>query len=240
MDFPTAWGRSRTMRVTRDVIQSVIVSPLFHYLGQLEVRGSHYLVGDGPFIIAANHVSTLDTPVVLSSLPSRIRRRTVVAAAIDTFFAKRLTATTSVFMWNAIPIDRHKINRRSADDALALLNDHWTLLIYPEGGRTPDGAMHDFKGGAAYLADRSHVQVIPTYIHDVGFLLGPRFAKAPLYTKAGMKWRHRVVVAFGPPLEMREGESLRRFGQRIESAVVELGRSVSGDENYGPSPTTPA
>ena len=51
--------------------------------------------------------------------------------------------------------------------------ENWNLLIYPEGGRSPDGELHEFKGGAAYLAERSLKTVIPMYIHESGWLQGP-------------------------------------------------------------------
>jgi hypothetical protein len=45
-----------------------------------------------------------------------------------------------------------------------------------------------------------------------------------------------VIVAFGPAMRCEEGENMRHFGARIERAVEELGRDVSGDENYGRRP----
>jgi 1-acyl-sn-glycerol-3-phosphate acyltransferase len=199
----------------------------------LEVRGLENLEASRPFIFTANHASHLDTALVLSALPAKIRNRTVVAAAMDNFFMDRRTARRTVLMFNAIPVDRHKVNRRSAQIALDLVEDHWNLLIYPEGGRTPDGMLHEFKGGAAYLAERAQANVIPTYVHESGFLQGPKWAKAPMYVDAPLQRRHRVIVAFGKPLRSDEGESIRHYNARIEAAVEELGREVSGNADYG-------
>ena len=52
----------------------------------------------------------------------------------------------------AIPIERTKVTRRSAHQAAALLDDGWSMLIFPEGGRSPDGWGQPFRGGAASLA----------------------------------------------------------------------------------------
>ena len=236
MDYPTQWSRRSPARYVRDGVQSLFIAPVSRSFTSLDVRGSQHLVGEGPFVLASNHISHLDTPIVLAALPSRIRRHTVVAAALDTFFEQRSKAFMAVLFFNAIPIDRHKINRRSGEDALALLNDGWTLLIYPEGGRSPDGWLQDFKGGAAYLADRASAKVIPTYIDGIGGVLGPRYAKAPQYKAQKLRFRHHVAVAFGEPLAIEEGEKLRRFSARIEDAVVALGRDVSGDPTYGKQP----
>jgi 1-acyl-sn-glycerol-3-phosphate acyltransferase len=142
-----------------------------------------------------------------------------------------------VLVFNAIPIDRHKINRRSSQLALELVEDHWNLLLYPEGGRSPDGNLQEFKGGAAYLAERSKATVVPTYIHEAGFLRGPKYAKAPIHTRGRSQRRHHVALTFGAPLRAEEGENIRRFGTRIEAAVAELGRQVSGDSQYGQRPS---
>ena len=161
-----------------------------------------------------------------------------MAAAIDTFFMNARSAFKTVLLFNAIPIDRHRVNRRSSQQALELVEDHWNLLIYPEGGRTPDGQLHEFKAGAAYLAERAKATVIPTYIHEAGYLRGPKYAKAAIYVNGPSQSRHHVIVAFGTPLRNEEGENLRRFGARIESAVIELGRLVSANPNYGNKPAS--
>lgn len=236
LDYPTKWGRSYSARFARQFIHRAFIGPATRRMSSLEVRGVEHITGRGPFIFAANHQSNLDTPLVLTALPANERKRTVVAAAMDNFFMDSRTAFKTVLVFNAIPIDRHRVNRRSAQQALELVEDHWNLLIYPEGGRTPDGDLQEFKGGAAYLAERSKATVIPTYIHQSGLLRGPKYAKAPKYTQAPSEKRHHVIVAFGPALRCEEGENIRRFGARIEAAVQELGREVSGDPDYGRRP----
>jgi 1-acyl-sn-glycerol-3-phosphate acyltransferase len=233
LDYSTKWGRGYTARFARNVIHGAYVIPYTRYISSLEVRGIEHLDGRGPFIFVANHTSNLDTPLVLSALPKRIRRRTVVAAAMDNFFMDARTAFRTVLLFNAIPIDRHKINRRSAQQALELVEDRWNLIIYPEGGRTLDGQLQEFKGGAAYLAQRAKATVIPTYIHDAGYLQGPKYAKAPQFVNAPNQRRHHVIVAFASALRNEEDENIRHFGARIEQAVIQLGRDVSGNASFG-------
>jgi len=233
LDYPTKWGRGYTARIARSLLQRTTLIPYTRFLSSLEVRGVEHIEGTGPFIFAANHSSNADTPLVLSALPVAQRKRTVVAAAMDNFFMDSRKAFRTVLLFNAIPIDRHRINRRSAQLALELVEDHWNLLIYPEGGRSPDGDLQEFKGGAAYLAERAKATVIPTYIHGSGYLQAPKYAKAPVYLEAPPERRHHVIVAFGPSLRCGDDENIRRFGARIEDAVKELGREVSGDASYG-------
>lgn len=233
LDYPTSWGRTYRWRLVRHLFYRFYMRPYIQWLSTLEVRGLENIEGTGPFVFVANHASHLDTALVLSALPPRLRERTVVAAAMDSFFMDRKTAFRTVLMFNAIPVDRHRVNRRSAQLAVELLQDRWNLLIYPEGGRTPDGSLQEFKGGAAYLADKTGATVLPTYIHESGYLRGPRYAKAPKFTNAPTRRRHHVIVAFGPVMHAGEGENIRQYGARIEAAVASLGREVSGDETFG-------
>ncbi len=233
LDYPTKWGRSLPARFVRSLIHQSFLVPYTRYLSSLEVRDVDKIRGPAPFLFVANHTSNMDTPIVLAAVPSAIRRRLVVAAAMDNFFMDSRRAFRTVLVFNAIPIDRHKVNRRSAQQALELVEEKWNLLIYPEGGRTPDGELHEFKGGAAYLAERSHATVIPTYIHESGWLQGPKYAKAAKFVAAPDQHRHHVIVTFGDPMRMEEGENIRRFNNRIIDAVEHLGRAVSGDANYG-------
>ncbi|HEY1763267.1 MAG TPA: lysophospholipid acyltransferase family protein [Acidimicrobiales bacterium] len=233
LDFPTKWGRGYTIRFARHVFNTYFMNPYVRHISTLEVRGVEHVEGERPFIFVANHASHADTSLLFTSIPKKERSRTVVAAAMDSFFMDYRQAIKTVFLFNAIPVDRLKVNRRSAQLALELVEDGWNLIIYPEGGRTPDGRLQEFKGGAAYLAERSKATVIPTYIHDSGYLNAQKYAKAPIYVDAPHERRHHVVVAFGSAMRCEEGENMRHFGVRIERAVEELGRDVSGDENYG-------
>jgi 1-acyl-sn-glycerol-3-phosphate acyltransferase len=233
MDFPTKWARGYGARALRHVIQTYFMVPYARHLTTLDVQGIEHIDGERPFIFVANHTSHADTILLLSALPSAERRRTVVAAAMDSFFMHYGQAFRTVLYFNAIPVDRLKVNRRSAQLALELVEDDWNLVIYPEGGRTPDGQLQEFKGGAAYLAERSKAVVIPTYIHDSGLLKGPKYAKAPIYVDAPSQRRHHVTITFGAPLRCESGENMRHFNVRIEDAVAQLGRDVSGDANYG-------
>src|SRR5487761_1908153 len=235
LDYPTSWGRGYRARFVRGLLHKYFLVPYTRFLGSLEVRGLENIKGSGPFIFVANHTSNLDTPLVIASVPAHVRKRLVVAAAMDNFFMDRRKAFRTVLMFNAIPIDRHRVNRRSAQLALELVEDHWNLLIYPEGGRTPDGELQEFKGGAAYLGERASATIIPTYIHEAGMLQGPKYAKAPKFPSAPSQYRHHVIVAFGAPLQSEEGENLRKLGARIEEAVKQLGRQTSGDEGFGRS-----
>ncbi len=154
--YDTAWSRRYPVRLARAMVLDNVTRPVARVVASPLLRGDEGLDGlEGPVIFAANHASHIDTPLLLSCLPLRFRHRTVVAAAADYFFDRRWKADAWSFLLAAIPIERNKVNRRSADLAAELLADDWNLIIFPEGGRSPDGWAQEFTGGAAYLASRT-------------------------------------------------------------------------------------
>lgn len=94
------------------------------------------------------------------------------------------------------------------------------MVIFPEGGRSPDGWGQPFRGGAAYLAIRCRVPVVPIHVSGTGRIL-PKGAKR---LRPG-----RTVVTFGRPLWAEEGEDSRRFAARLEREVAALADESRSD-----------
>ena len=159
--------------------------------------------------------------MLLSCLPSRLRHRTIVAAAADYFFDRHWKAAFWSFGLGAIPMERSKVNRRSADLAAELINDGWSLIIFPEGGRTADGWGREFKGGASYLAKRCGVPGDPG-AHP-GHAGGAREEQLPLSARA------RPRSASAMPSSPARHEDARKFAARIEQAVAALADEAESD-----------
>jgi 1-acyl-sn-glycerol-3-phosphate acyltransferase len=242
LDYDHEWSRRYPVRLARAMVLDNVTRPLARLAAPATVRGMEHLrLTEAPVIIAANHASHVDTPLLLTTLPVEMRHRTVVAAASDYFFDRTWKSVLWSFALAAIPIERSRVNRRSADTAAELLEDGWNLVIFPEGGRSPDGWTQQFRGGAAYLARRTGRPVVPVYLHGTRDLL-PRSANVltgPDGRPAGGSGseargrrqfrRSPITVLFGAPLTPREGEDARRFAARIEAAVAMLSDEVRTD-----------
>ena len=98
--------------------------------------------------------------------------------------------------------------------------DDWNLVIFPEGGRSPDGWAQQFRGGAAYLASRTGRPVVPVHLDGTRHIL-PK--------GGGTLRRTRTTVTFGTPLWPADGEDARRFAERIEAAVATLAHESTTD-----------
>jgi len=238
LDYDHEWSRRYPVRLARAVLLDNVTRPVAKVIAPTTVRGVEHLRHlEGPVIFAANHSSHVDTPLLLTTLPLEFRHRTIVAAASDYFFDRTWKAVLWSFSLAAIPIERSKVNRRSADTAAELLEDGWNLVIFPEGGRSPDGWTQPFRGGAAYLARRTGRPVVPVYLHGTRHVAGKAAetgARAPggsgTEARGGRSLRRSAVtVIFGPPLTPREGEGARRFSARVEGAVALLADEVASD-----------
>ena len=219
-DYETDWARRPLARAARGVIIEGPLRLAVRAVTNPEILGHDrladlMLLDEPPAVIfAPNHHSHVDTGLMIRAVPAPWRHRLVVAAAADYFFDKRWKAAVSALSLNAVPIDRELTGRRSADLVRSLIDDGHSLVIYPEGGRSPDGWGQQFRGGAAYLSARTGAPVIPVFIDGTGEIFGK-----------GMKRPRpgRTRVVFGAPVLPGPDESTRRFNTRIEQAVQALG-----------------
>ncbi|MYG94652.1 MAG: 1-acyl-sn-glycerol-3-phosphate acyltransferase [Acidimicrobiia bacterium] len=213
-NYDTAWARKPVARITRRALAEAVVLPAVTVLARPRQVGLDRLERlEGPVIFAANHHSHIDTPLLFSSIPPRWRSRLAVAAASDYFFGGAIRSATSALVIGAIPMERGKVGRRSARLAASLIEDGWSLLIFPEGGRSPDGWGQPFLGGAGYLAVRCGVHVLPVHVEGTDRIL-PKGHRLPRASS--------TTITFGDPLIPTAEENARRFAARIEVAVASL------------------
>jgi 1-acyl-sn-glycerol-3-phosphate acyltransferase len=175
--------------------------------------GQDVLPNGRPVIFVANHSSHLDTPMILLSLPDSYRRRTAVAAAADYFFDTWWRAFVSSLVFNTFPVERKAGGL--TDLPGTLLRSGWSMVVYPEGTRSPDGWMTRFRMGAAWLAVEHQVPVVPIALRG-------SFAAMPRGSRWPRPGRPEVRLRFGPAVEPAEGESIRQFAPRVQAAVAAL------------------
>ena len=217
--YDTEWAHRPVARFVRRVGVWGFFKPAVAIYGSPRVIGSDRLETlDGPLIFAANHHSHADTSLLLATLPASLRDNLAIAAGADYFFSNRVTSAISALFIGAFPIERQKLSKLSIDNSLRALREDRNLLIFPEGGRSPDGWSRKHRPGAAFLARRSGAPVVPVYLDGTGNIL-PK----------GQNWptRSRCAVVFGDPLVMGDGEDTRDFAERIERRIAELADEFS-------------
>lgn len=211
--FPTEWARTRAARAARSAVQSFGLAPLLRFELRTSVQGLDVLDSLAPPVIfVANHSSHLDAPLVLTSLPPAWRDRTAVGAAADYFFDSWWRGIGTALVFNAFPVERRGA-RRAALGARRLLDEGWNMLVFPQGTRSKDGWITDFRPGAALLALGADVPVIPVAISG-SYQAMPR----------GRAWpapgRPPVRLRFGRPVRAEAGDRPRDFNERVRRALV--------------------
>lgn len=164
---------------TGKFITFIIAKIVFGY----KVIANQYIPSKGPFIIASNHISYFDPPLIGTA-----------SRRVCHFFAKRELFHNRIFGWvlrqvNAIPINRFGFDRNSINTVLEILNNGGGVLVFPEGTRSRNGKLREMKSGVGMLAIKSGATVIPALIEN------SESAKKNRLT--GKK----VIVTFAQPIE---------------------------------------
>lgn len=171
---------------------------------------------NGACVIVANHSSHLDASLVMSSLPTNLRQSVATGVAADYFFTTWYKKIFTQLVFNAFPIDR-KGTGENRGLSRRLLKAGIPVLVFPEGTRSKDGRMREFKVGAAALASSLKVPVLPVA------LIGAHEAM-PRDTSWPRRGRPPVIVAIGEPLRARDNEQVTAFNERIQATVRSLYR----------------
>ncbi len=226
-DFPT-WNRSWPVRLVRRLSHATWIVPLTRLFAHARVEGLENLAAlEGPVVFASNHQSHMDVPVILSALPGRWRAQ-IAPAMLKEFFAahfhpeqhtwrQRFTSSlnyyNACFYFNCFPIPQREAGARHTLQYIGeVAGSGMSILIFPEGMRSPTGQMKPFRGGIGMIASRLDLPVVPVRIEDVDRLMpvGSSFVRPG-----------RVRVAFGAPLQLH-GDDYAALAARVEEAVRRL------------------
>jgi 1-acyl-sn-glycerol-3-phosphate acyltransferase len=184
----------------------------------LHVRGVENLRKHPVAVYASNHTSYMDTPVVFGALPFQFR-----------ILAKKELWPIAFIGWyldrsGQIPIDTQ--NPRATLSSLGVgvkaLRSGMPLFVFPEGGRTPDGELQNFLSGAAYLAIRAQVPLVPISLSGVYSLL-------PIHTRH--LYPGELTLTAGEAIDTT-GMTVRQtdeLTERLRAAIAELGGQQVAD-----------
>lgn len=193
-----------------------VLTVLYDMFFRGDVAGLENLPKDGPFLIASNHASHLDPPFVGCHVPRQMA-----------FFARKTLWHGPVATWwlngvGAIPVDRDGGSDVSAiKNVLRTLQSGKALTLFPEGTRSPDGALQPAKSGVGMIACRSRVPVVPARIFNSHVAFGRDGRLRP---------GTRVSIVYGRPLQPAEyddpkagKERYQLASEKIMAAIAKLG-----------------
>jgi 1-acyl-sn-glycerol-3-phosphate acyltransferase len=197
--------------------------PAAHLAFRPTVEGRGHVPQSGPVILAANHVSALD-----SFLIPLVSPRPVHFLAKQEYFTGNPLLRVAINGLGAIPVPRggHRAAQAALETSLAVLKDGRAFGIHPEGTRSRDGRLYRGRTGVAWLAIASGAPVVPVAligtdrVHPIGSVL-PRPGK--------------VTVRFGAPLLFRQpsgamAKARREATDEIMDAIAALSGQTRADD----------
>lgn len=156
---------------------------------KVKVAGLEHLEPGRSYVVSPNHVSYMDTPVLLAHLPVNFRFLAKRGLFEIPFIGGHLEKAGHI----AVPKDDPRAALKALSTAAKAMKERGlSVLVFPEGGRSPSGELQPFKDGAAYLAIKGGVPILPVALiglHDV----------LPMHSHHMRPGK--VTMRIGPPLE---------------------------------------
>lgn len=163
----------------------------------------------------ANHTSHLDALVLWASLPRQLRSLTRPVAARDYWNGGPVRRYVSS-LFNVLLIDREHVRAHSSpvDQMIREIGTTHSLIVFPEGGRNPDGELGEFKSGLYYLGKkRPDLELMPVYIDNLNRVM-PKGEVLPIPLLS--------CISVGAPIWLEPGEGKLEFLQRARQKVLDL------------------
>jgi 1-acyl-sn-glycerol-3-phosphate acyltransferase len=182
---------------------------------RLVARGQERVPRTGGVLLAANHESLLDPPLIGSVVPREIH----FMAKAELFRVPLLGPL--VRRLNAHPVERGGSDAAALRLALRILHDGHAILVFPEGTRGTEGRLRPGRPGAGMLAALAETPVVPVYVAGSGRAL-PRGAILPR--------PRRVRVHFGAPIRFASARGKARYQEISDEIMAAIGRLKAESE----------
>ena len=182
-----------------------------HWLLRIKVADADRVPSEGGVIIASNHISVFDPPVLGSWID-----RPVYFFAKDTLFEIPVLGRI-IRRTNAIPVRRGTIDRDALDRAVEIVRRGDALVVFPEGTRSKTDQFLNPKAGVGMIAHRAECPIVPACIQGLNQI------------KKSLVFRTRPAIAFGEPFSAEwvksfpaERESYHEMARTVMARIGEL------------------
>ena len=196
------------VRLARPILRPLFRG-IFRLLSHVSITGMELIPRDHPYVIAVNHVSLFDPPLVVAFWPS-------TAEAVGASDVWHRPGQSFLVQWyGVIPVRRYEYDRGALQAIWAALDAGRPLMIMPEGGRSHAPGMRRAEPGVAYIIEKSNVPVVP---------VGVTGTTDDFFKRAMRGERPSVNMAIGAPLLLPpvegKGEARRLARQRNADLIM--------------------
>lgn len=221
------WPWNPLVRAIRALFLEGVALPLARFLAKPQLNLHAKSWPAAPVLIVANHVTSYDAPLILLALPGHIRRRVAIAMSAEmlldfrrgrnqgNWFLNLLAPAAYLLMtalFNVFPLPRASGFRRSFEHAGQAVDRGYSVLVFPEGHRSDDGAPQPFKGGAGLLWKELGAAALPVRLSGLGEIK----ARKSKWFRTGT-----ISVSVGATLAADPTQSPADLTERLRRAVFE-------------------
>ncbi len=230
------WPWNAAMQEFRSAFLETTVIPLVRFLAKPRVTNRVQRWPSSPMLIVANHVTSYDVPFILYALPGHIRRRVAVAMSGEMILDWRrarnqghwfLNAVAPIEYWlvtglfNVFPLPQYSGFRRSFRHAGEAVDHGYSVIVFPEGRRSDDGAPQPFKPGVGLLWKELGTPALPVHLAGLGELK----AKGGRWFRSG-----KIIISVREPLALDSNKSPEELTEELRHGVFDyLSQPLSGE-----------
>jgi len=223
------WVQRWPVTWIRRCVYYALTWPATYLLSMPRIRGRKRLRGiNGPVLVICNHVTYLDAGFVLAALPHRLRN---LAIAMEGERVQRMRRPPMDWSWmmrlifragywlmtplfHAFPLPQRGGFRESFRFAGDAAGKGYSVLVFPEGMRTPDGNLHPFRAGIGLLASGLQLPVVPMRIHGLW--------EIKKSGRRGIAPWGKIRVSIGDPIRLPRDADPAEITQILEGVVRSL------------------
>jgi long-chain acyl-CoA synthetase len=227
-----AWPWFGPFQWARAAFVEAVMRPLVGLLAAPRVTAPANLKVDEPLLIIANHVTAFDAPLIEYALPGALRRRIAIAMSGEMLEGFRhfrdqnpqhptgrffpLGPLYYIFVtafFNVFPLPQRRDFQPSFAHAGRAMDRGYSVMVFPEGGRSAEGTMAKFRPGIGLLAKQCGAAVLPVAIRGLGELK----TREKRWFRSGM-----IEVRVGEPIRLSPTESEAAITARLQAEVERL------------------
>ena len=189
-----------------------LLKMLFQIFLRLRIEGEENIPKDGPLVIACNHLSLLDPPVLGTAATRKVH-----------FMAKEelfMPVLGDIYrLLGAFPVRRGGADRAAIKHGIDILESNKVLAIFPEGTRSKTGELGKAQPGALMMASKTKATIVPACIIGTD------------YKRHGRIWP-KVTVRFGKPMPFPEGAAVNKefLHAMTEELMQHIARLQAGED----------
>ncbi len=192
------------------LLKWLVVSPLFHIYFRGRIYGAEKVPQTGPLLLVCNHASDVDPPIT-----ANCARRPVSFMAKEELFRVPVLSP-AIRLYGAYPVKRGSADRSAIRAAIAQLEAGWIVGVFLQGTRTPDSRIPSPKLGAALIAAKAQVPLVPMSLWGSNAIL-PKGTKFPRPAPITVRFGHPIA----PPTSTQRSD-LEAVTQTCTEAIHAL------------------